>query len=219
MKTTSTNYICEKCQKIYKKREQFNSHKQGDRCTLNLLLEKIGDNYKCKGKDCDYMSQYKQSVRRHILKCSYLDDDQINIRDIGIPGSIRDKEMKLKKVYNKKQHMKEYVGYLFSDVIVDKNHPVVRSLPFGCFNEVSKQIDEMNGECIFINFTFNICMSYPLIGIIKLIETIYFNDDYEDKTEQQFASFREDPAENAKLQEDFARKNNAEDDLSTEIGF
>ena len=60
--------------------------------------------------------------------------------------------------------------------------------------------------------------SYTITMEFKELEPI-FNDDYEDKTEQQFASFREDPAENAKLQEDFARKNNAEDDLSTEIGF
>ena len=60
--------------------------------------------------------------------------------------------------------------------------------------------------------------SYTITMEFKELEPI-FNDDYEDKTEQQFASFREDPEENAKLQEDFARKNNAEDDLSTEIGF
>ena len=54
-------------------------------------------------------------------------------------------------------------------------------------------------------------VSYQITLEMKELEPV-FNDDYESDTEQQFASFREDPVENAKLQEDFNK-------LPGEIGF
>ena len=59
--------------------------------------------------------------------------------------------------------------------------------------------------------------SYTITMEFKELEPI-FNDDYESDTKQQFASFREDPEENAALQEDFAN-GSANDPLNAEIGF
>jgi len=59
--------------------------------------------------------------------------------------------------------------------------------------------------------------SYTITMEFKELEPI-FNDDYETDTKQQFASFREDPEENKKLQEDFAN-GSANDPLSADIGF
>ena len=59
--------------------------------------------------------------------------------------------------------------------------------------------------------------SYTITMEFKELEPI-FNDDYESDTKQQFASFREDPAENAALQEDFAN-GSANDPLPADIGF
>ena len=59
--------------------------------------------------------------------------------------------------------------------------------------------------------------SYTITMEFKELEPI-FNDDYESDTKQQFASFREDPAENAALQEDFAN-GSANEPLNAEIGF
>ena len=59
--------------------------------------------------------------------------------------------------------------------------------------------------------------SYTITMEFKELEPI-FNDDYESDTKQQFASFREDPEENAALQEDFAN-GSANDPLSVDIGF
>ena len=59
--------------------------------------------------------------------------------------------------------------------------------------------------------------SYTITMEFKELEPI-FNDDYESDTKQQFASFREDPAENKKLQEDFAN-GSANEPLSVDIGF
>ena len=60
-------------------------------------------------------------------------------------------------------------------------------------------------------------VSYQITLEMKELEPV-FNDDYESDTEQQFASFREDPEENAKLQEDFLN-GTANDPLPGEIGF
>lgn len=60
-------------------------------------------------------------------------------------------------------------------------------------------------------------VSYQITMEMKELEPV-FNDDYESDTEQQFASFREDPEENAKLQEDFLN-GTANDPLPGEIGF
>ena len=59
--------------------------------------------------------------------------------------------------------------------------------------------------------------SYTITMEFKELEPI-FNDDYETDTKQEFASFREDPAENAALQEDFAN-GSANDPLPVDIGF
>ena len=59
--------------------------------------------------------------------------------------------------------------------------------------------------------------SYTITMEFKELEPI-FNDDYESDTKQQFASFREDPEENAALQEDFAN-GSANDPLNADIGF
>ena len=59
--------------------------------------------------------------------------------------------------------------------------------------------------------------SYTITMEFKELEPI-FNDDYESDTKQQFASFREDPEENKKLQEDFAN-GSANEPLSVDIGF
>ena len=59
--------------------------------------------------------------------------------------------------------------------------------------------------------------SYNITMEFKELEPI-FNDDYESDTKQQFASFREDPEENAALQEDFAN-GSANDPLNADIGF
>ena len=59
--------------------------------------------------------------------------------------------------------------------------------------------------------------SYTITMEFKELEPI-FNDDYESDTKQQFASFREDPEENAALQEDFAN-GSANEPLSVDIGF
>ena len=60
-------------------------------------------------------------------------------------------------------------------------------------------------------------VSYQITLEMKELEPV-FNDDYESDTEQQFASFREDPEENKKLQEDFLN-GTANDPLPGEIGF
>ena len=60
-------------------------------------------------------------------------------------------------------------------------------------------------------------VSYQITLEMKELEPV-FNDDYESDTEQQFASFKEDPEENAKLQEDFLN-GTANDPLPGEIGF
>jgi hypothetical protein len=60
-------------------------------------------------------------------------------------------------------------------------------------------------------------VSYQITLEMKELEPV-FNDDYESDTEQQFASFREDPEENAKLQQDFLN-GTANDPLPGEIGF
>ena len=59
--------------------------------------------------------------------------------------------------------------------------------------------------------------SYTITMEFKELEPI-FNDDYESDTKQQFASFREDPEENAALQEDFAN-GSANEPLNADIGF
>ena len=59
--------------------------------------------------------------------------------------------------------------------------------------------------------------SYTITLDFKELEPI-FNDDYESDTKQQFASFREDPVENAALQEDFAN-GSANEPLNADIGF
>ncbi len=60
-------------------------------------------------------------------------------------------------------------------------------------------------------------VSYQITLEMKELEPV-FNDDYESDTEQQMASFREDPEENAKLQQDFLN-GTANDPLPGEIGF
>ena len=60
-------------------------------------------------------------------------------------------------------------------------------------------------------------VSYQITMEMKELEPV-FNDDYESDTEQQMASFREDPEENAKLQQDFLN-GTANDPLPGEIGF
>ena len=60
-------------------------------------------------------------------------------------------------------------------------------------------------------------VSYQITLEMKELEPV-FNDDYESDTEQQMASFREDPEENRKLQEDFLN-GTANDPLPGEIGF
>ena len=59
--------------------------------------------------------------------------------------------------------------------------------------------------------------SYTITMEFKELEPI-FNDDYETDTKQEFASVREDPEENKKLQEDFAN-GSANDPLNADIGF
>ena len=85
-------------------------------------------------------------------------------------------------------------------------------------------------ECALLNMTTDytpennystlkdgVMTSYTITMEFKELEPI-FNDDYESDTKQQFASFREDPEENAALQEDFAN-GSANDPLSADIGF
>ena len=85
-------------------------------------------------------------------------------------------------------------------------------------------------ECALLNMTTDytpennystlkdgVMTSYTITMEFKELEPI-FNDDYESDTKQQFASFREDPEENAALQEDFAN-GSANDPLSVDIGF
>ena len=85
-------------------------------------------------------------------------------------------------------------------------------------------------ECALLNMTTDytpennystlkdgVMTSYTITMEFKELEPI-FNDDYESDTKQQFASFREDPEENKKLQEDFAN-GSANDPLSADIGF
>jgi hypothetical protein len=85
-------------------------------------------------------------------------------------------------------------------------------------------------ECALLNMTTDytpennystlkdgVMTSYTITMEFKELEPI-FNDDYESDTKQQFASFREDPEENAALQEDFAN-GSANDPLNADIGF
>ena len=88
-----------------------------------------------------------------------MNDTQEFVRDVGVLNNHRDKEGNLITVMNRRKHLKECVNYLFSET-----------------NEVM----EKGVSTIFMNFIFKTCLDEPIKGMVRLLESIYFNSDYEE---------------------------------------